>query len=182
MAPFLLIAFAGELFDRVIQVTGYFGNTLTGAAAANYEITKADLTLESKGAIALTFDAADDIEVLFGFADGTTTDTTAAQTLDTSDVLNVSNADLAIQRIDQALSDVDSLRGTFGALQSRFESTIASLQTTSENLSAARSRILDADFAMETANLTKNQILQQAGIAMLSQANAAPQSVLALLQ
>lgn len=173
----------GGATEGADAVTGYFGNgSLTDTVGTNFEIKKADLTLESKGAIALSFDAADDIEVLFGFADGTTTNTTAAQTLDTSDILNVANVDLSIQRIDQALSDVDSLRGTFGALQSRFESTIASLQTTSENLSAARSRIQDTDFAMETANLTKNQILQQAGTAMLSQANSAPQGVLALLQ
>ena len=69
-----------------------------------------------------------------------------------------------------------------GALQSRFESAVTNLQTSSENLSAARSRIQDADFAAETANLTRAQILQQAGVAMLSQANSAPQSVLSLLK
>jgi flagellin len=69
-----------------------------------------------------------------------------------------------------------------GAVQSRFESTVSSLQTTSENLTASRSRIQDADFAAETANLTRSQILQQAGISVLSQANSAPQQVLALLQ
>jgi flagellin len=67
-------------------------------------------------------------------------------------------------------------------LQSRFENTITNLQTTSENLSASRSRIKDADFAEETAKLTRSQILQQAGIAMLSQANALPQQVLTLLR
>ena len=92
------------------------------------------------------------------------------------------NSEHAIYRIDQAISDVDVFRGTFGALQSRFESTVASLQTTVENVSAARSRIQDADFASETAELTRTQILQQAGTAMLAQANSAPQGVLALLQ
>ncbi|MBX6394027.1 MAG: flagellin, partial [Burkholderiales bacterium] len=71
---------------------------------------------------------------------------------------------------------------TLGAIQNRFESTIANLQTTTENLTASRSRILDADFAAETANLTRAQILQQAGIAMLAQANALPNNVLALLR
>ncbi|MDT8372268.1 MAG: flagellin, partial [Gammaproteobacteria bacterium] len=70
---------------------------------------------------------------------------------------------------------------TFGAIQNRFESTITNLNTAVENLSAARSRIMDADFAAETANLTRAQILQQAGTAMLAQANALPQSVLSLL-
>ena len=85
-------------------------------------------------------------------------------------------------RVDAALASVSELRSTFGAIQNRFESVITSLQTTSENLSAARSRIQDADFAAETAQLTRNQILQQAGIAMLSQANALPQNVLSLLK
>ena len=87
-----------------------------------------------------------------------------------------------IQRVDAALTTVSSLRSTFGAVQNRFESTIANLQTTSENLSASRSRIQDADFAEETAALTRAQILQQAGVAMLAQANALPQNVLSLLR
>jgi flagellin len=84
--------------------------------------------------------------------------------------------------IDSALASVNNQRARYGALQSRFENTISNLQTTSENLSASRSRIRDADFAEETAKLTRAQILQQAGIAMLSQANALPQQVLTLLR
>ena len=80
------------------------------------------------------------------------------------------------------LSTVNATRAALGAYQNRFESVVASVQTTSENLSASRSRVVDADFAQETANLTKAQILQQSGIAMLSQANSVPQNVLALLQ
>jgi flagellin len=80
------------------------------------------------------------------------------------------------------LSSVSTLRSALGSIQSRFESTITSLQAATENLSASRSRILDTDFAAETANLTKAQILQQAGTAILAQANAAPQSVLSLLK
>ncbi|NNE63725.1 MAG: flagellin, partial [Gammaproteobacteria bacterium] len=87
-----------------------------------------------------------------------------------------------IAAVDGALNQVNSLRGELGAVQTRFASTIANLQTTSENLQASRSRIRDADFAQETAELTRNQIIQQAGIAMLSQANSAPQNVLTLLQ
>ncbi len=74
------------------------------------------------------------------------------------------------------------MRSTFGAIQNRFESVIANLTTTSENLSASRSRIQDADFAQETANLSRAQILQQAGTAMVAQANQLPQGVLALLR
>jgi flagellin len=88
----------------------------------------------------------------------------------------------AIALVDGALNTINTTRATLGAVQSRFESAVASQQTTAENLSASRSRIQDADFASETANLAKAQILQQSGIAMLAQANAIPQNVLALLQ
>lgn len=101
--------------------------------------------------------------------------------VDTIDVTTTSGAQTAIQRIDSALASVSSNRATMGALQNRFDSTIANLQNVSDNLSAARSRIQDADYASEMANLTKNQILQQAGTAMLAQANSMPQSVLSLL-
>ncbi|WP_456417508.1 flagellin N-terminal helical domain-containing protein [Thiolapillus sp.] len=84
--------------------------------------------------------------------------------------------------IDADIDAVSSARATYGAVQNRFESVISSIQSYSENLSASRSRIQDADFAAETANLTKVQILQQAGTAMLAQANAAPQNVLSLLR
>jgi flagellin len=92
------------------------------------------------------------------------------------------NAQLAIAVIDAALSQVNVSRGDLGAYQNRFSSAVANLQTTAENLSASRSRIQDADFAAETASLTRNQILQQAGVAMLAQANALPNQVMALLR
>lgn len=98
------------------------------------------------------------------------------------DVSSVDGANNAISVIDFALTQVNNVRGALGGVQNRFESTIASLSAGSENLSAARSRIRDADFAMETANLTRSQILQQAGVAMLAQANQLPQLVLSLLQ
>jgi flagellin len=98
--------------------------------------------------------------------------------------LSVGTADAArsaITMIDTMLDRVSSTRSDFGTIQNRFESVVRNLQNVSENLSASKSRIMDADFASETAALTRNQILQQAGIAMLSQANASPQSVLSLL-
>ena len=104
------------------------------------------------------------------------------QSLDALKVDTVENANDAILRVDSALSSVNDLRGSLGAIQNRFESTIANLGTSVENLSASNSRILDADFAAETANLAKSQVLQQAGISVLSQANARPQQVLSLLQ
>jgi len=106
----------------------------------------------------------------------------ATTTLAGLGVDTVGGANFAIARIDSALTEVNGLRGNLGAIQNRFESTIINLQTVSENLSAARGRIQDADFAAETAALTKAQILQQAGVAVLSQANAAPQLALSLLQ
>jgi flagellin len=103
-------------------------------------------------------------------------------TLESIDVSTVSNANETIIRVDAALTSVSTLRSTFGAVQNRFETTIANLQTSSENLTSSRSRIMDTDFAAETANLTRSQILQQAGVAMLAQANALPNNVLKLLQ
>ena len=84
--------------------------------------------------------------------------------------------------LDGALSQISTIRAGLGAIQNRLDSTIASQSGTIENLSAARSRVLDADFAAETAALTRSQILQQAGISVLSQANSLPQQVLALHQ
>jgi len=108
---------------------------------------------------------------------GLTTTTLADAAVDTVD-----NANATILRVDAALRTVNGLRSDFGAVQNRFESTIANLQTVSENLEASRSRIRDADFASETAALTRAQILQQAGVAILAQANAVPQNVLGLLR
>jgi flagellin len=115
---------------------------------------------------------------------GTTADETvdATTTLSGVAVDTVGNANFAVARIDSALTAVNGLRGSLGAIQNRFESTIVNLQTVSENLAASRGRIQDADFAAETAALTKAQILQQAGVAVLSQANAQPQLALSLLQ
>lgn len=106
----------------------------------------------------------------------------AATTLAGVSVGTVAGANFAMARIDAALTDVNGLRGDLGAIQNRFESTIVNLETVSENLAASRGRIQDADFAAETAALTKAQILQQAGVAVLSQANAQPQLALSLLQ
>jgi flagellin len=98
------------------------------------------------------------------------------------DVSSVAGANEAIDIVDGALSQVNSIRADLGAVQNRFGSTVANLTTSAENITAARSRIQDADFAAETANLTRAQILQQAGIAMLAQANALPNQVLTLLR
>jgi flagellin len=112
-------------------------------------------------------------------ADGGGVPQTGFSLLDISTSLGAHNAILAM---DAALSSVNSARGTLGAIQSRFESAVSNIHIQSENLSAARSRIVDADFASETASLTRGQILQQAGTAMLAQANSLPNNVLSLLR
>jgi flagellin len=119
-----------------------------------------------------------------GFTAGTTPPTTTLTTTSISsiNVLTSANATNALAAIDGALSTVNSSRASLGAIQNRFTSVVVSLQTTAENLTASRSRIQDADFALETANLSRAQVLQQAGTAMVAQANQLPQSVLSLLK
>jgi flagellin len=113
---------------------------------------------------------------------GANTNASASQELVSSiDIASQSGAQSAIDIIDKALAKIDEERGDLGAIQNRFESTIANLQNISENITSARSRILDADIAQETSNMTKQNILQQAGVSILAQANQAPQLALSLL-
>jgi flagellin len=108
----------------------------------------------------------------------TESDSAATVSLNSLDISSRAGSDQAIVAIDYAINQVNEFRSELGAVQNRFESTIANLSTSVENLSASNSRILDADFAAET----KSQVLQQAGISVLAQANARPQQVLSLLQ
>jgi flagellin len=148
------------------------------AAAASLAATTAvgSIHLTALDSITLSGAGAADI----GYAAATLSLGNAA--LNSSGVTSVAKANATINAVDAALTSVSSLRSTLGAMQSRFESVVSSVQTASQNLAASRSRIQDADFAAETANLTRAQILQQAGTAILAQANSAPQSVLKLLQ
>ena len=124
--------------------------------------------------------AADTITLDFG------ADMDAATLAVSATEVDVSSATLTtaamLTSIDAAISTIDSQRATFGAAQNRFENTISNLQNIAENVSASRGRIQDTDFAAETANLSKNQVLQQAGTAILAQANQLPQAVLSLLR
>ena len=121
-----------------------------------------------------------------GLSTGTTTAAEVAGTdqtgFESETVLTADAADRMILAMDAALDAVNSSRADLGAIQNRFSSVVANLQTSSENLSASRSRIMDTDFAAETAELSRTQILQQAGTAMLAQANQIPQNVLSLLR
>jgi flagellin len=116
------------------------------------------------------------------FTQGTFGSSESGTSISDIDISTLEGANQALTSIDNALQSISAERSNLGAIQNRFESTISNLSVTSENLSAANSRILDADFAAETAALSKTQVLQQAGISILSQANAAPQQVLSLLQ
>ncbi len=106
----------------------------------------------------------------------------AAKGIDSIDVSTQSNAWLALKKVDSAIDTVNSARADLGALQTRFEKSVENIDIQNENIKAASGRITDADFAVETANLSKAQILQQAGTAMVAQANQLPQSVLSLLK
>mgnify|MGYP001172763431 CR=1 FL=1 len=158
-------------------LTGYKADGTAGATPAS--LTKGDVgnvvgdvSFSSAGAFSIT---------------GTATSTGAAaqaslkDSIDNVDVSTSEGAQDAIAIIDGALAQIDNNRSALGAVQNRFENTIANLQNISENVSAARGRIQDTDFAAETANLAKNQILQQAGTSILAQANQLPQAVLSLL-
>ncbi len=146
----------------------------TNAADGGGITTRGTLTLSSPASF--TLGGAD-----LAFA-GLAAATPALTRLDTVNISTVAGANSAIAVLDGALAQVTGIRADLGAVQNRFASTVANLTTTAENLSAARSRILDADFAQETAALTRAQILQQAGTAILAQANAVPQNVLSLLR
>lgn len=162
--------------------TSAFSQLAQTAAATAASVTNAQTV---RGEVELTSTGGDIVmsgtPTTIGFA-GTATTVTAASSLAAQNVTTVDNANSTMNAIDAALTSVSQLRSSFGAIQNRFESTIANLQSSSENLSASRSRVLDADFAAETAALTRAQILQQAGVAMLAQANSLPQNVLSLLR
>jgi flagellin len=119
------------------------------------------------------------VDTELAMAAGTGTSTAG---IDTLSIETVEDSWLAIQQIDDALNQVNEARATLGAVQSRFENAVSNIMIQSENTASARGRIVDADFAQETANLSKAQILQQAGTAMVAQANQLPQQVLSLLR
>ncbi|GAA0494041.1 flagellin [Pigmentiphaga daeguensis] len=155
-------AVGSTLADFGLDAAGTTGASLNVSYKAPTGVTG---SISSTGAFALT---------------GTITQTgTALNAIDISTVAGASNA---LSALDAALSTVSDARASLGAIQNRFTSVVSSLETTSENLSSSRSRIQDADFASETAALTRGQILQQAGTAMLAQANSLPNNVLTLLR
>jgi flagellin len=168
---------AANIRTAINSVSGQTGVYAVAASSA----ADATVTLRSTGAITVAFAGASATAANTGLTAATTA--TSTQTGFTSaSIATVAGSNEALVAMDGALSAVASSRATMGSIQSRFEALISNLQITTENLTAARSRIMDADFAEETARLTRAQILQQAGTAMLAQANSAPQNVLALLR
>ncbi|WP_375191722.1 flagellin [Marinobacter sp.] len=189
-----LIADDGEnikIEQTVAESTSTTAATVTGGFTTATDVEDTSVTIDKVGT-AVTLNGSLTLESSENIVIGGNTPSNAGYSVDevilssgSIESLGVGTVDAAndaIKRVDASLTAVNSLRGELGAIQNRFESTIANLATTSENLSAANSRILDADFAAETAKLSKAQVLQQAGISVLAQANARPQQVLSLLQ
>lgn len=157
------------------------GIAIGGAASLDSSTVGGELTFDSNSTFNLSSSIADTAGSLFAAGPNVAV-TSTLSSIDSVDITTVAGASAAIKSIDGALGTIDSMRGSLGAIQNRFESTISNLNNVSENLSAARSRIIDADIAMETSAMTKNNILQQAGVAILAQANTTPQLALQLLQ
>jgi len=163
-------------FDQFATGTNAATITTTAGTVTSFVAT-AKLTLQSN----TKFEISGGSQAFMGFTNGGLYGVNTANSVDSVDISDRAGAVQALDTIDLALENVSSERAKLGALQNRLESTINNLSTTSENLTASRSRILDADFASETAQLSRNQIIQQAGVSILAQANQQPQVALALL-
>jgi flagellin len=158
------IALRSEM-DRIAKVTEFNGQALTSGATISFTM---QVGFKSGTGNTLTMDLNDL--------------TISSLGLSTVNVSTANNAQSALSNIDSAISAVATARAEYGSLQNRFEATIANLSISAENLTAAESRIRDADIAYETSQFTKNQVLVQTGIAVLAQANTLPQQALALLR
>lgn len=165
---------------RDITLGAGFTGAGTGGLTAGTTFGKVKLDTNDTAGIVISGGNAADAGLTTGTTAATTTLTTTA--ISAINVKTAASATNALAAIDGALANVNSSRAALGAVQNRFSSVVTSLQTTSENLTASRSRIQDADFAQETSSLTRGQVLQQAGTAILAQANALPQGVLSLLR
>jgi len=172
-----LTAVDGRNITVALGGTLVAGDTFAGGGVA--ATTKSTYTLTTTNSAGFTIAGA---SATTDGVNGTVAASLSGVSIANTDISTLNGANAAIASLDSALTSINSNRAALGSYQNRFASVVASLQTTTENLAASRSRIQDADFAAETASLTKNQVLQQAGIAILSQANALPNSVLSLLK
>jgi flagellin len=166
---------AGQLVEAINRVSS------TTGVGASYNSATGNLTLTKDGSAAVIAGTTNSATVA-GWVNSSVGTATTTTGVNGTNLSSYTNAQAAIGLLDTAINSVSTSRASVGAFQSRFESAISNLMTTTENLTASRSRIMDADFAEETAKLTRAQVLQQAGVAMLSQANAVPQNVLSLLR
>jgi flagellin len=169
----VLTAADGSNIAAVQTITTATG---TGAGAATLAATTGNLTVSAASAITV----AGNTPASAGLVAGTIAASTGL--LSTQDVLTVADANSTIHAVDSALATVSAFQSQLGAIQNRFTAAVSNLQSTSQNLTQSRSTIQDADFAQETANLTQAQVLEQAGISVLAQANQQPQLILKLLQ
>jgi flagellin len=164
-------------------ITAFAAGTSAGAVAADYGLAAAANTVGTVTATYLAATGVTGVTVAGAGLAGTLQSVASTGTsVSATNVLTAANATSALNTIDAANNSINTSRASLGSYQNRFESTIASLQTTTENLTASRGRIKDADFAKETSNLSRAQVLQQAGTAMLAQANQSSQGVLSLLR
>jgi flagellin len=189
----------GNLLGRLRELASQSSSGTVGATERSYidqeflalrsEIDRIATVTEFNGQ-ALTSGSSISFSIQVGFKSGTGNTlsmdlnqlTISTLGISSVNVSSAANAQSALSNIDSAISSVATARAEYGSLQNRFEATIANLEVSSENLTAAESRIRDADIAYETSQFTKNQVLVQAGIAVLAQANTLPQQALALLQ
>lgn len=156
--------------SRIITTTNFNGQLLlSGSSTLTFQVGASGTTSDQVSI------AATNATGIYGF----NTNLTATQTVN---VTTSAGASAALSGLDASIATITTNRATWGAVQNRFEAVISNLTNYVQNLTAAKSRIMDADFASETANLTKNQVLQQAGTAILAQANAVPQGALTLLR
>jgi len=170
--------------------TGASGTGLSAAVAgsvATPKVTQGKVTLIDSKPVTITDVGTAGGSAALGFTSGqattlSTTSTGATATLANQDVLTVADANSTIASVDSALATVSAFQAQLGAIQDRFTSAVSNLTSTAQNLTQSRSTIQDADFAAETANLTQAQVLEQAGISVLAQANQQPQLILKLLQ
>jgi flagellin len=172
---------AGSAQERANQlVAAINGVSPQTNVGASYDAATGQVTLRSNSGNIVVAGTTNSATVA-GFANATIT-ATATTGISGLGVASFATSQTALVQVDSALAQINTARANLGALQSRFENVVSNIQIQSENLSAARGRIVDADFAAETANLSRTQILQQAGSAMVAQANQLPQQVLALLR
>ena len=172
------IAAATDVDERAAQIVEAINRKSSQTGVGASIVDNAKIVLTGKTEFSVTGGAAD---TTLDF-DDPDSDGVVLEGVDATSLSSYTDAQTAIGLLDKAINSVSTSRASVGAFQSRFESAISNLMTTSENLAASRSRIMDADFAEETAKLTRAQVLQQAGVAMLAQANAVPQNVLSLLR